>query len=420
MPKIFISYRRADAQYVTDTIYSEMKKHFDDDDVFLDIEGIPLGVNFRTYLTEQIAVRDVVLVIIGPDWERIMQDRANQPNDFVRIEVESALSLKKLVIPVLVKGATMPNFANLPESVQELQWLNAAEAHRRGAHMANDCKLIADQIKRHFGQPDISEGQETKSSSKSRSNVYAEAVSAIIGDPFDWCDVPAGEFLYGYNNETHTLPTYKIAKYPVTYNQFQVFVDAKDGYRDNRWWSGFGKGKLDQPPTQNIKTNNHPRTNIRWYDAIAFCRWLSNCLGGDFELDNLDDWLVCLPTDYEWEKAARGTKGLIYPYGNEFDKRMSNTKESRIGRTTSVTQYPQGQSPYGAVDMSGNVWEWCLNNYRNPTINNGFDDNRVKVLRSGSFKHNNFDARASFRGDDLPHFGSRFYGMRLVLSRSIG
>lgn len=77
MTKIFISYRRDDSQYVTDSIHDYLKAHFGDENVFLDVESIPFGVNFREYLAEQIAAHDVVLVIIGPDWARIMQERAN-------------------------------------------------------------------------------------------------------------------------------------------------------------------------------------------------------------------------------------------------------------------------------------------------------------------------------------------------------
>ena len=107
MTKIFISYRRDDSQYVTDNIFEHMARHFGKENVFLDVGNIPFGVDFRTYLNEQVSAHDVILVIIGQDWGRIMEERASQQNDFVRIEIESALKADKLVIPVLVKNSEL-------------------------------------------------------------------------------------------------------------------------------------------------------------------------------------------------------------------------------------------------------------------------------------------------------------------------
>lgn len=113
MTKIFISYRRADSQDATDRLHDQMTTHFGDGNVFQDVDNIPFGVDFRKYLQAEIAKCDVVLVVIGTDWARIMAERAHEPNDFVRIEVESALRLGKHVIPVTIRGAVMPNPSQL-------------------------------------------------------------------------------------------------------------------------------------------------------------------------------------------------------------------------------------------------------------------------------------------------------------------
>ncbi len=145
MYKIFICYRREDSQYVTDHIHTHMVAHFGEDNVFLDVGSIPPGVDFREYLHAQVEAHDVMLVIIGPDWERIMQERANQTDDFVRIEIESALKLKKRAVPVLVKSARVPNYANLPEAIQDLQYLQAASVRR--LDVKGDCARLAGSIK---------------------------------------------------------------------------------------------------------------------------------------------------------------------------------------------------------------------------------------------------------------------------------
>src|SRR5690348_16174629 len=98
MPKIYISYRRKDSQFVTDGIYEYFKGKFGSENVFLDVGSIPLGVDFRVYLREQIMAHDAVLVIIGPEWGRIMIERDGE-TDFVRTEIENALQQKKMIIP---------------------------------------------------------------------------------------------------------------------------------------------------------------------------------------------------------------------------------------------------------------------------------------------------------------------------------
>jgi len=168
-----------------------------------------------------------------------------------------------------------------------------------------------------------------------------------------WCEVPAGEFIY-QEDERVTLPAFHIAKYPVTYKQFQAFIDAPDGFSNVKWWDGLHKDGLKQqrsgPGDQAFKFWNHPRERVSWYDAMAFCRWLSAKLRDE----------ITLPTEEEWEKAARGTDGRAYPHEGAFDPTKGNTAESGIGQTSAVGVFPDGASPYGVMDMSGNVWEWTL------------------------------------------------------------
>jgi hypothetical protein len=164
MTKIFISYRRDDSQYATDGIYMQLRGIFGEGNIFLDVGNIPFGVDFRQYLSKQIESHDVVLVIIGPEWAKIMRERASQANDFVRIEIENALQSNKLVIPVLVMGATMPDFSDLPTSVTDLQWRNSAQI-RRHPDLENDCKRLADGIKSHFAKQKKAVPPKTESSS---------------------------------------------------------------------------------------------------------------------------------------------------------------------------------------------------------------------------------------------------------------
>jgi hypothetical protein len=101
---------------------------------------------------------------------------------------------------------------------------------------------------------------------------------------------------------------------------------------------------------QSFKFANHPRETVNWYQAMAFCRWLSWRLGGGYDLKKVSEWAVRLPTEFEWEKAARGTDGRIYPYKGDFDAKKGNTDDTGSGQTSAVGIFPNGASPYGVME----------------------------------------------------------------------
>lgn len=224
--------------------------------------------------------------------------------------------------------------------------------------------------------------------------------------------------------QTFDVPAFAMAKYPVTNAQFEVFIQAKDGYADPQWWDYSDDAKAWRQ--QNAKplkpgfggVDDHPRANVCWYEAVAFCRWLSSKVptpnpspsngdgrrGGD---------VITLPTEQQWQRAVQGDDGRAYPWGNVFDPKCCNTRESGIKRTTPVTAYPEGASPYGVLDMAGNVWELCLTDW-----DTGLDDvnksSERRVLRSGSWNRLQNFARAASRTDDNPNLRNSRRGFRGV------
>ena len=199
------------------------------------------------------------------------------------------------------------------------------------------------------------------------------------------------------------LPSFEIARYPITNRQFQAFIDA-GGYTNNRWWLGLAQ-RFEHPEKQSWSDPNAPRETVSWYEAVAFCRWLGHALYAD-------DSTIQLPTEQQWERAARGTEGNEYPWLGEYRAGHANCDESAsdieggtyVGRTTAVGIYPY-PSEEGVHDLAGNVWEWCLNEHDKPErIDIGGDASRV--LRGGSWDFDAMDLRAADR--DVDHPGGRY------------
>ena len=161
---------------------------------------------------------------------------------------------------------------------------------------------------------------------------------------------------------------------------------------------------------QRFQHHNHPREQVSWYQAVAYCRWLT----AQFD----DGSVIRLPHEFEWEVAARFNDDGTYPWGDEFEASYANTSESRLGQTTAVGLYPTGvQSELGLYDMSGNVWEWCLNKWSDPGQVKVDGSNDERVLRGGSFDSYDDYARASFRLNVHPYDRSYDIGFRLCRVR---
>ena len=139
---------------------------------------------------------------------------------------------------------------------------------------------------------------------------------------------------------------------------------------------------------------NHPRETVSWFEAMAFCAWLSERLG----------YAIQLPTEWQWQQAAcSGQAGFNYPWGPDYQSGFANINETwgdagphDLGRTTAVGIYPEGDSLQGVSDLSGNVWEWCLNAYDEPASTQTSGSFR-RVVRGGSWYYFQVDARASYR-----------------------
>ena len=233
-----------------------------------------------------------------------------------------------------------------------------------------------------------------------------------LSNGMEFMYVPAGKFLMGSKNKNkiassdecpqHTVDIpydYWMARFPVTNAQYNQFKGKK-----------FEKEK-----------ENHPVLRVNWGDAMKYSQWLNQLLKAELPTG----LFLRLPTETEWEKAARGGDGREYPWGNQFDQNKCNTIESGIGSTTPVGLFsPQGDSPYGCADMSGNVWEWTHSLHApypykaNDGRENGMSS-ELRAIRGGSFFIPSEFARCACRDGYLPVYGNRNNGFRITLSPAL-
>jgi formylglycine-generating enzyme required for sulfatase activity len=224
------------------------------------------------------------------------------------------------------------------------------------------------------------------------------------------------------------LPLFYVSRYTVTVAQFRAFVqDAQFHVGDPDCLRG---------------VPNHPVTRVSFHEAVAYCRWLtdklteSKCTPLRLRERLADGWVIALPTEAQWEKAARGTDGRICPWGDEVDASKSNCAEQLLGTTTAVGLFPHGASPSGCFDMAGNVWEWTRSLWgkdrRWPTYMYPYDtglvtreaadapDDVLRVLRGGSFGNDERHFLAFLRFGGEPDTRSENIGFRVVSSRLLG
>jgi formylglycine-generating enzyme required for sulfatase activity len=280
-----------------------------------------------------------------------------------------------------------------------------------------------------------------QSTLSARERAQAGIVLARLGDPrpgvsvknglpdVDWVEIPRGPFVMGARdgeNGGNEHPQfkcnliqqpYRISRYPITVAQYQAFVEA-NGYETERYWTKAGwrwrrKAQVTGPEGNDVgfQVANHPRVGVSWFEAVAFCRWL----GEKLKLD------VRLPTEAEWERAARHSDGRIFPWGDEMDvAQRCNMEQTGMGQTCTVGTFPSGNAACGASDMAGNVFEWCctvwLHNYKGyeKKATDELEFEGTRVLRGGAWASRLEDVRCVSRIFCTPDERKPVIGFRVV------
>lgn len=305
---------------------------------------------------------------------RTIIDIEEEPVGFITKRIDNPTWWEVIRLAVGASGRRMANLFT--------KSLLSAKVKERGRNivLAGECLLDVGKagIDGKLWQETIDALKRLTEDEKSSIRVRIDAGDVLgeLGDPRLGDDVmqkiPAGEFMMGDKKPFRKvfIDTFYIDKYPVTNGQFEHFVEST-GYKTE-------PEKREKGTTWRTyagpRRRNRPVVMVSYNDACAYARWAGKRL----------------PTEEEWEKSARGTDGRIYPWGDEFNKERCNILESEIGDTTPVGIFPSGASPYGVMDMAGNVWEWT---------DNWYDDKKkkYKVVRGGSWFNYQVNARCADR-----------------------
>jgi len=215
---------------------------------------------------------------------------------------------------------------------------------------------------------------------------------------------------------------FQMAHVPVTVSQYKVFLQA-GGAEESKWWSKAGWqwrqgitegwGRRDRSIPHGWRAQNarfdHPVTGITWYEAEAYCAWLAEMKSQD----------VRLPSELEWERAARGNDARPFPWGEEFDPRRTNTVERDHGTTMTAGRMVSDISPFGIYDMAGNIQEWTLSGY-SPVPGEKIIGTDLRVARGASYNDTSFAARTSYRRGYPAGYYYPFLGFRIVVAAHDG
>lgn len=458
MTKIFVSYRRVDANERAHHIADWLVSKYGRQDVFIDVDNIPGGANFAQVIETSIEKSDVVLVVIGHRWVEEMHRRALLPEtDYVRFEVHRAQSYSKFVIPVLLDRSVQIDTSYLPPDMQTLTRLNYMYA-RSHPDFHQDMHKIYREIERKFPlrrmrrylgmlgfvasmlvcglfiafgirlqnelelarqvvveptrtlpptltlAPTVTMSQPTATAVPIQATTVALSPLEMARTPVisnrEWKPyedtfegvtmvlVPAGCFMMGSPlGEEDELPVHRqcfdmpfwIDKYEIT----------------NQQYGSIGCSQWSSQP-------NQPRTCINWFDARGYCVSRG----------------ARLPTEKEWEYAARGPSSWKFPWGNDWDASRAVWLGNSNDVTATVGSRPSGASWVGAMDMSGNVWEWTSSLYLpyeyNGSHENASDQTSKRAIKGGAFSNPEVVMRSADRYDVVP--GDVGMGFRCVRS----
>jgi formylglycine-generating enzyme required for sulfatase activity len=436
MADIFISYRRDDTAGWAGRLAADMRREFPKCEVFQDIASIEIGEDFVEPMRRSLASCAAVIIMIGPRWLKIADERGRRrlddPEDWVRLEVIESLQRAGLrIMPVLVGNATMPKAADLPAPLKPLATINAHEiTDKRWEYDVSQLVAALKKIKslgsvskrapaRSKPTP-TAKARASKSVGARRAELKPGTVFRDAPDAPEMVVIPAGSFLMGSAKDaklrapnewpqhqvTISRP-FAVGKYEVTFDEWDACVVA-GGHQYQPANEGWGRGR-------------RPVIHVSWDDAQAYVKWLSKKTGHGYRL----------LSEAEWEYSARAGTTTCYPWGEEPGINRANFWES--GSQWSSQTAPVGSfepNHFGLYDMIGNVWEWVQDywnqNYQYFKVKGGLTDGspwlgrdqhqlgNMRVVRGGSWSGPADYTRVAIRDSNRHDYRSYNLGFRVA------
>jgi formylglycine-generating enzyme required for sulfatase activity len=393
MTRVFISYRRDDSADVTGRIFDHLHAHFGQEVLlFRDVDVIPFGADFRKVIRQAVEGCQVLLAVIGPTWVGVTDAtgtrRLDDSRDFVRLEIEAALSRDVPVIPVLVGKARMPREEELPESLRPIVYRHGIEV-RRDPDFKRDVETLIRGLGRILktpadpvappptAAPPTQPGAQPTPKAGDR---FELLLPGNVRMAFAWC--PPGTFMMGSEKGSHDeQPVHKVTLTKGFYMGVSPVTQAQ-------WVAVMGSN-----PSQ-FKGPVRPVEQVIWDDCQAFCEKLRQATGKQ----------VRLPSEAQWEYACRaGTTSEYYTGDEEAALQKAGWYRLNAGGETHPVE-KLAANAWGLFDMHGNVWEWCQDCYAayaegDQTEPSGLrerSDGHI-ILRGGSWFNNARVCRAANR-----------------------
>ena len=428
MPRIFISYRRSDTPAEATLLYERLSRHFRKSHIFFDIDTLDVGENWRKVIEDKVSQCDALIAVIGPQWlgEKIEEGerRFDDPEDILRFEIATALKLKIQVIPATVRDASVPSRESLPDDI-------AAIADQQALKISHDRRN--EDVRRLVDKLGGSEKSKRRLALVGLILMVAALITVLMwpcdtppnGAPtrandqkggLEYVEIPPGKFQMGCvdgddaclnqekprHNVAITNPFW-LSRTEVTVGAYERFIED-GGYKEEQYWQAGTAGGTGDPLDWMSQRSqpDEPVVGISWYEAFAYCAWA----GGR------------LPTEAEWEYAARGgQEGRRYPWGNQ----ATETDASFSSERQPVASFRQND--WGLYDVSGNVWEWTQDWYREDYYQNspnsdprGPRKGELRVTRGGSWKSGTASVlRLSGRYGRQPEERTEGIGFRCVV-----
>ncbi|MFI5453909.1 MAG: SUMF1/EgtB/PvdO family nonheme iron enzyme [Isosphaerales bacterium] len=426
MSKIFLSYRRQDSIGAAGRIYDRLLAHFGRDCVFMDIDSIPFGEDFREHIDSAVGQCDVVLAVIGTKWagDTDAHRRLDDARDFVRIELESALNRNLPVIPILIDRATMPGEADLPPSLARLAFRNAIDVdqgrdfHHHVDRLIKGIEFLFQKSSAATAKPPRetairSAGPESPPSSPAKKLTNSLGMTLVRIEP--------GSFLMGSSKDQidhlmRLFPDSKREWFDGEQPQHTVKITGPFYLGAHQVTQGQYQAVMGNNPSQFKGSGDLPVENVSWLDAVKFCNKLSERekrtpfyrIDGS-EVSPVGGNGYRLPTEAEWEYACRATSTPLYPFGDDASNLGEHAwySSNSEGKTNPVGQ--KLPNAWGLNDMLGNVWEWCADWYdakyyasSPPADPPGASGASHRVFRGGSWVDNPWLCRPAYRNRSSP------------------